>query len=91
MHIKIYSLEHCKDCIAYHEVVKQFCEDQEIPFEIVDLDLEQHVQEIIKYRLTFIPSTIFFDESDKVLVNKGGLFTIEELNQLHVDAILNSR
>ncbi len=72
-------------------MVKQFCESQEIPFEIVDLDLEQHVQEIIRYRLTFIPSTIFFDESDKVLVNKGGLFTIEELNQLHVDAILNSR
>lgn len=91
MHLKIYSLAHCKDCIAYHAVVKQFCESQEIPFEIIDLDLDQHVQEIIKYRLTFIPSTIFFDESNNVLVNKGGLFTLIELRKLYVDALLNSR
>lgn len=91
MHIKIYSLAHCKDCISYHELVGQFCEDNEIPYEIVDLDLELHVRAIIDYRLTFIPSTIFFSNEERVLVNKGGLLTLEELNQLHIDAKLNSR
>ena len=91
MHIKIYSLAHCKDCIAYHEVVKRFSESSGVAYELIDLDLEQHVQAIIDYRLTFIPSTIFFSAEGKVLVNKGGIFTLEQLNQLHIDATLNSR
>jgi hypothetical protein len=91
MHIKIYSLAHCKDCAEYHKVVEAFCKITRLSCELVDLDIEEHVDLIIKYRLTFIPSTIFFGENDKVLVNKGGLLTIEELKKLHVDAILNSK
>ena len=91
MHIKIYSLAHCKDCIDYHKTVEAFCDSVGIAFELVDLDLQQHVKQIIDYRLTFIPSIIWFDEQDRVLVNKGGIFTLEQLKQLHIDATLNSK
>ena len=86
MHIKIYSLAHCKDCIEYHSLIDEFCKQKELSYEIIDLDLEQHVKEIIRYRLTFIPSTIFFSDNDDVLVNKGGIFTLNELNQFYEDA-----
>lgn len=89
MRIGIYSLSHCKDCIEYHKTVDAFCDVTGIPFEIVDLDLQQHVKCIVQYRLTFIPSTLFFAEDDRVLVNKGGLLTLDQLYQSYYDAIFN--
>ena len=86
MHLKIYSLSHCKDCIEYHSLIDEFCKAKELPYQIIDLDLEQHVKEIIRYRLTFIPSTIFFSDNDDVLVNKGGIFTLNQLDQFYEDA-----
>ena len=90
MRIGIYSLSHCKDCSAYHKVVETFCGETGIPFEIVDLDLERHVKCIVDLRLTFIPSTLFFADDDRVLVNRGGLLSPEQLYQSYYDAIFNS-
>ena len=90
MRVGIYSLSRCKDCSEYHKIVEAFCDATGVPFEIIDLDLEKHVKCIVEYRLTFIPSTLFFANDDRVLVNKGGLLSLDQLYESYYDAIFNS-
>lgn len=87
MILKIFSLLNCIDCKAYHLLVDEFCRNHKLPYEIVDLDIEEHMDQIIEFRVTHIPTSIFFNQ-DTVLCKKGGILIEEDLKALLNDATL---
>jgi len=84
IHLKIYSILNCFDCIQYHALVQYFCNLHGITYEIIDIDNEQNLGEIISKKLTYIPSTLVY-EDDNPLRQAGGLLTHMELYNLVYD------
>ena len=87
MILKIFSLLNCIDCKAYHLLVDEFCKNNQLRYEIVDLDIEEHMDQIIEFRITHIPTSIFFNQ-DSVVCKRGGILTQEDLKALLNDATL---
>lgn len=82
MKFKIYTLLNCFDCAGYHRLMDEFCKENAVRYELVDIDSEAHFHEIMKYKLVFIPSTILFGTDGEPIVQEGGLLSKQQLTDM---------
>jgi len=71
IHIEVYSILNCLDCSKYHALVDHFCSlRNNVTYNIIDVDNEHNFKQIMEKNLTFIPSTLIYENG--VLVRQAG-------------------
>ena len=82
IHIKVYSILNCQDCSKYHRLVEYFCLlRDDVTYSICDIDNESNFHEVLNKKLSYIPSTLIY-ENDVLVRQQGGLLSYIELFDL---------
>jgi hypothetical protein len=81
-HIEVYSILNCLDCSKYHRLIDYFCNlRDDVTYNIIDVDNEDNFKQIMAKNLTFIPSTLVY-ENDVLIRQAGQILSHAELFDL---------
>jgi hypothetical protein len=71
IHIEVYSILNCLDCSKYHKLIDHFCNLQnDVTYNIIDIDNERNFKQIMDKKLTHIPSTLIYENG--TLIRQAG-------------------